>query len=401
MDDFDQPNGPSNLQKAADGDHPGASRRLLVLLVLTICVGLTGLWSLWPADAPPPRGATVSAVTSPRPAYVGQSRCAECHPDQAELFAESGHAKTFRLTAGSHDFDWMTEAEHRDEDFDTVFRYAVDVEGLWASLPDVLPGREFPLQYALGSGTHAVTFLSLIPNVFGETVGIEHRVSIFSDGTLRRTPGAPAASPEQDVEFFGKLHAGEKLEACVDCHTTTARIENTQVVDLLPHVQCERCHGPGSRHLAAVESGETELHLNFVPGQTSALEEIQMCGECHRLPFMFDDMTISRTDPKLTRFQPVGLLQSPCFTQSGGQLRCTTCHDPHEASSSRSPSAYEAVCRDCHTEHRVAGCPVSAGDCISCHMPAVEVHPGIAFHDHWIRIRDDEDPPAVEPSAAE
>ena len=28
-------------------------------------------------------------------------------------------------------------------------------------------------------------------------------------------------------------------------------------------------------------------------------------------------------------------------------------------------------------------------DCIGCHMPAVEFVPGISFHDHWIRLRQD------------
>ena len=328
--------------------------------------------------------------------YVGVASCADCHPDQAERFEVSGHAHTFELVAGTDKFDWLAGQSFRDADRDGLMQYALDDDGLWARMGARLPDREFPLQYALGSGHHAVTFLSLIPDDLGETVGVEHRVSIFGDLELRYTPGAASLPPSQEVEYFGKLIAGEQLDDCVSCHTTTSRIENTQVVDLRPNVQCERCHGPGGGHVAAVESGQNELRLNFIPGTTQAMQEIRMCGECHRLPQMLSDTPLERTEPKLTRYQPVGLLQSACFTGSDGELRCTTCHDPHEAAAARTTAEYEQICRSCHVRHSVSECVVATENCISCHMPPVEVHPHIAFHDHWIRVRDADDPASIE-----
>jgi len=289
----------------------------------------------------------------------------------------------------------MSDREFFDEDRGVTIEYDRDETGLLARIPSQLPDREFPLQYALGSGLHAVTFLTVIPDQFGEPVGVEHRVSIFGDGTLQRTPGAASLSPAQEVEFLGKLILGDKLESCIGCHTTTSRWEGATVVDLRPNVQCERCHGPGSAHIAAVDAGVEDMGLRFVPGRTTALAEIRMCGECHRLPETLSDSELDRTSKKLPRYQPVGLLQSPCYLESDGALRCSTCHDPHEPSAARSTAEYEAICASCHQDHAVAHCSVSAENCVSCHMPPVEVHPGIAFHDHWIRVRDSDDPPSA------
>ncbi|MGH7202502.1 MAG: multiheme c-type cytochrome, partial [Planctomycetaceae bacterium] len=187
-----------------------------------------------------------------------------------------------------------------------------------------------------GEDEHAVTFLTLVPNQHGETVGVEHRVSVFGDGALARTPGAASLPPGQDVEHFGKIIEGDELHACVDCHTTTGHVERGEVHNLRPHVQCERCHGPGSEHVDAKLSGSSQSKLQFVPGTKTALEEITMCGRCHRLPEMLSDTRLERSDPKLARYQSVGLLQSPCYVESHGKLRCTTCHDPHERAAARS-----------------------------------------------------------------
>ncbi|MEZ6122002.1 MAG: hypothetical protein R3C49_02360 [Planctomycetaceae bacterium] len=94
---------------------------------------------------------------------------------------------------------------------------------------------------------------------------------------------------------------------------------------------------------------------------------------------------ISKTSPVLPRFQPVGMMQSPCFQNSQGQMRCTTCHNPHQKTSAASTD-YQSICHSCHKSHAVPDCSVAADRCVECHMPPVPIA-GAAFHDHWIRIR--------------
>ena len=331
--------------------------------------------------------------------YVGYQRCAECHPENADLHVLSGHARTFRQSGTLSTLAALDGVQFDDADRDVDFRYRWTAEGLSALLDEQFPERDFPLPFAFGSGMHAITFLTLVPDITGQTVGVQHRVSIYGDLELARTPGATAAAPREDVEYFGEIVTGDRLNACIGCHTTTWQItdDDRGLTDLRPNVQCERCHGPGSQHVAAMERGQTEMKINFVPGRRTALEEIRMCGECHRLPEMLSDTKLERTNAKIARYQSVGLLQSACFKESSEQLRCTTCHNPHQRADALSRTEYSAMCRDCHQQRHVGECPKAAiSNCITCHMPRVEVHPRVAFHDHWIRIRDNDDPATIE-----
>jgi hypothetical protein len=89
----------------------------------------------------------------------------------------------------------------------------------------------------------------------------------------------------------------------------------------------------------------------------------------------------------LVRHQPVGLMQSACYTRTGGGLSCSTCHDPH-ARPSTDTAAYEAVCRSCHEGPKKTTCPVDPkAGCVGCHMPRRETTRGMRLTDHWIRTR--------------
>jgi hypothetical protein len=96
----------------------------------------------------------------------------------------------------------------------------------------------------------------------------------------------------------------------------------------------------------------------------------------------------------LVRHQPVGLMQSACFTRSRGALGCTTCHDPHDRASD-DILAYEAACLKCHSGPSQVPCPTSPrSGCVACHMPRRDVARGMLMTDHWIRARPQAGPPA-------
>jgi hypothetical protein len=353
-------------------------------------------------DAPtPPHDNSPAIVAERRAEYVGSQSCEECHRAECWGHSLSGHADTFRETALNSEFAALDGEKFTDADRGGEFLYTYLAEtGLSVQYPEKFGEDAFPLPYALGSGRHAVTFLTLLPNEFGQTVGVEHRVSQFEDGRLARTPGATADPARQDVEHFGEILVGEELQDCINCHTTTADIVGTKIQNLRPHVDCERCHGPASRHLDAAAARERDQRIDFGKGQHTSMDELRMCGACHRLPEMLSDTPLVRTNPRLARYQPVGLLQSACLKASDGALRCTTCHDPHARADALSREEYSEACQTCHQQRAVADCPQQAerSNCIACHMPLVEVHPQVQFHDHWIRVRDAADPPTVETS---
>jgi hypothetical protein len=88
------------------------------------------------------------------------------------------------------------------------------------------------------------------------------------------------------------------------------------------------------------------------------------------------------------------LTNSRCYDTEDRRISCTACHDVH-GNLSTDTALYDSRCETCHSLAGNAGrgsrqaklCPVSSKDCISCHMPKVEL-PGMhhLFTDHEIRI---------------
>jgi hypothetical protein len=122
--------------------------------------------------------------------------------------------------------------------------------------------------------------------------------------------------------------------------------------------------------------------------------EIQLCGDCHRLPVTVSRTKLREYPDELTRFQPVGLLRSKCFVESEGKLKCSTCHNPHETVAAVPKEKHQQNCIDCHLEDspQHVACPVSPREgCIECHMPAIDLAGlSVSFHDHWIRVHQEE-----------
>ena len=120
-------------------------------------------------------------------------------------------------------------------------------------------------------------------------------------------------------------------------------------------------------------------------------------------------MQSGATGPVNARFQPYRLENSKCWGDGDARLVCSACHDPH-LPLGQDPARYDANCLACHsaaTARHPAGtkrlvvagqalsqesrivkpCPVAKANCVTCHMPKVNVpvmHS--AFTDHRIRI---------------
>ena len=363
-----------------------------ILLPIIAC---GAIWLSFRAKSPSrPENSPSSALESA--VYVGSVACARCHPGEAFRHARSGHARTLMKAADSPAARALDGSRFDDEERGVSFQYRLTGDELAVSVPEKLGDERFPLEWAFGSGEHATTFLTLIPNQAGETVGIEHRVSLFgSEHRGALTPSHAGLAAGQPVEWFGRVMRGEKLSACIGCHTTTSEIEREGRARLTANIGCERCHGPGANHVREADAQKPIAQLPLSAGATSAEEQIRVCGECHRHPDRLHETKVSVDNPRLARFQPVGLMQSACFRKSSGRMKCTTCHDPHEHAP-REREQFDGRCLVCHGagQNRSPNCPVSSSEnCISCHMPEVEVRPGIRFHDHWIRTGDSGLPP--------
>jgi hypothetical protein len=298
----------------------------------------------------------------------------------------------------------VTDPERSDVVWSYVFR-----DGL-LQLTREEPGRieRFVLEYAFGSGHNATTFVTLTdPRIPSAR---EHRLTFYSAGErLGISPGQDQDDHQPGTTASGRDLSPRETRKCFRCHSTQISARGDQEIDertLMPNVSCEQCHGPGRSHVAAARrlSLESELAMPFGLDGWTAESLLQLCGQCHRHPSRAQPEQIRADDPHLARFQPIGIMQSRCYQESGGSFQCLTCHDPHSRVSS-DRDAYNAACLGCHhgpdlpkrpgNERSATGtvCPISPQTgCINCHMPRVECGQNILFADHWIRVPREAEP---------
>ncbi len=231
----------------------------------------------------------------------------------------------------------------------------------------------------LGSGARGFTPISAEPN---RSIR-ELRLSFSAPhDTWLITPGS-----ERERDPLGTLDSVEQSRDCLECHGTLL-VWQDDVLDFEESslgIQCERCHGPGSAHVEAVEAGNPSSIFN--PGELRADQQVEFCGQCHRQPFDIDPLAAMSRHPSIARHAGAGLMLSACFRRSPQEttITCLDCHDPHRDRE----TAARTSCLRCHAspeqDHRSQAIGSSA-DCVSCHMPVEEKSlMGVGFTDHWIR----------------
>jgi formate-dependent nitrite reductase cytochrome c552 subunit len=221
--------------------------------------------------------------------------------------------------------------------------------------------------------------------------------------------GLPPRPPDEDEYLGKKMVVRDGVRRCLYCHTTNlhAILHEVGPEAADRSIGCERCHGPGGHHLAAVDAGFSDLAIAS-PGRASAAEINTLCGKCHSMHHA-DAIDAPRTDPIWVRFQSITMTWSRCYTESDGALSCVTCHDPHRDRET-SAAANEARCLSCHSPSpsaRTSGpappdrpappsgalpaakrCPVNPSrGCIDCHMPKTWREDTHSLKtDHFIRV---------------
>ena len=219
----------------------------------------------------------------------------------------------------------------------------------------------------------------------------ESRMSWFKElNSLGPTLGGHTTHPADLEEAAGRLMSQDDKLRCFGCHATDAASGRQLTLDkMTPGVQCGHCHEATEAHVEgmargsgkpAVPAGLAGLH------DLSAEEASNFCGRCHRTwseIVIQEDHSINNI-----RFQPYRLWGSQCYDPDDARISCLACHDPHTEASEH-PVDYDAKCQACHGGGKVGAkaCRVSKNNCVSCHMPKIEL-PGAhyKFSDHRIRV---------------
>ena len=224
----------------------------------------------------------------------------------------------------------------------------------------------------------------------------ESRFSYFStlDG-FDVTPAHSRADPSSLERAAGRPVAPAETRRCFGCHTTASTTNDRFDPDhLIPGITCEACHGPGRKHVTQMKAGEDTGPTSILnPGRMKPVDQVDFCGACHTT--WWDVHLSGMVGVGNTRFQPYRLENSRCWGKGDARLTCTACHNPHQPLV-REAGFYDQACLNCHLssssakpeeDHPGAACPVGTKDCVTCHMPKVEVPEAhFKFTDHQIRI---------------
>jgi len=359
--------------------------------------------------------------------YAGEARCAPCHPAIFRAHHESRHSSTLLRGASLAEVAYP-KGEVPDPDHPRVshrFRKGAGrVEFQTAMGKEV---HRAVVEYAFGSIDHYASFVG--HDDHGRPTIM--RLSRYQDGRESgwvRTTGHTSEAGGGSASLGKPLESADGLYKCLFCHSTDplAILETSGRASADRGIGCERCHGPGRNHLAAVAAEFPDLAIAN-PAAASGEARMGLCGQCHG---HHQESPLPRDDPFWIRFQSTTLTWSRCYTESAHALDCVTCHDPHH-NAEHSVSHYESRCMSCHSADKAsvrssvaspktasespvpsspaavpgvargAICPVNpAHGCVGCHMPLYRSRPlHASFADHYIRVHPHAKPatPATDP----
>ena len=375
------------------------------------------------------------------PAYVGSAACAECHPEEAKLWAGSHHkAAMDHATEASvlGDFSGAT-FEHfgvKSRFYRRDGKFLVETDGPDGKL------AEFEILYTFGVSP-LQQYLIAFPDGRLQALGVAWDSRPKDKGGQRWFSLYPDEKiPHDDVLHWTKLNQNWNF-MCAECHSTGVRKNYDAKQDTFAtswaeiSVGCETCHGQGSGHVAwakthdgwkapAGDSDPKGLVVRFDEraGRTWTIDpatggaspsappatlrkEVETCGLCHArrgqisenwVPGRWLSDTHVVTPPSQNLYFADGQMEDEVYNYGSFKqskmfskgVTCSDCHDPHSAQL-RLPG--DGVCLQCHapdtyavpahSRHEGAKPPVG---CPDCHMPTrtyMVVHPR---HDHSFRV---------------
>jgi len=350
------------------------------------------------------RGTPIIKFPADTQGYVGSKACAVCHGDIAKTYAQTAMARASGRAADLHLPDGEAAAAKAGVTYSVSWRDATPELRFNKRLGDgttIEGGKK--LTYYIGSGTHGRGFIF-------EELGQPFQSPIAYFGAERGWDVAPGYEDETSV-FLGR-----KVESvCLNCHASGSA-SSAPALFQEGAVSCERCHGPGENHVAAVQSGKANAPVSIVnPGKLAPQQRDSVCAQCH----LTGETRVLKAGHAETSFRPgdilgqhvvpfvwatpdkaelkvvghfEGLWQSKCKRVSGDKLSCLTCHDPHsKVPASEKVSYYQQKCLGCHEQASckspVAERQAQGDSCIACHMPKRASTDGqhTAFTDHAIR----------------
>lgn len=328
---------------------------------------------------------------------LGSHACAECHAAIYKSYQASGMSRSAGRMGTGQFYEKKFGADIGVEGTEALYQIRLSADGSYLLEHRRAPG-ESPIRRSLawfvGSGNVGRSYL------FSHEGYLFHApVSYYSStGEWNLSPGFQ----HRRGADFGRLVETR----CLQCHASQLQMANAsehrfaEIPFLEGGVSCERCHGPGSRHVARMKTGGKGALEIVNPKRLEAERRDSVCAQCHltgasriaRAPAKRSDYQAGGrlsdyvavfvwADPVAARVNATShfekLAHSACKMASADKLWCGSCHDPH---SIPDPSArveyYRRKCQACHEKRPCTSSAESrraSGDnCAFCHMPKAE-----------------------------
>lgn len=287
--------------------------------------------------------------------------CKTCHPAETRLHEQTRMAHAMVPASSSVFAQNLPDRPLSDSINHLFFTYRRVENGIEVTVTKNGEPVHGLIQWVMGAGAQGET-----PIVRSGDEVFESRVSYFS---RVHQYGITVGQEGRSDEPLGRYQSSRALQACLGCHASAITRDLQPAV---PGVQCQRCHLGADEH--ARGNGKPPLN----PGKLAPASQVRLCGNCHRSQAPPDSSPL-----EMVRFQPLQLMKSRCFLS--GKLACTTCHAAHQDARRSDAAYYNAKCHACHDGQAFHADARRTGDCIGCHMPRVQIHPALAFTDHFIR----------------
>ncbi len=341
--------------------------------------------------------------------YVGREACRPCHAAIYDSFVQSEMGRSWRrvrpgVSAVKIDTPCVEDPVLGQEYClfwrDTLLLVAVRWEGRVTRVETV--------RYFVGSGHHTQSHLWISGDYLFQVP-----ITYYAQAD---TWGLPPG-------FLGTATGFDRAIGveCIACHSDYPEWvpgSFNKYRKIREGIGCERCHGPGSVHIAEARAGRlkrdslTGMLTSIIhPGKLPPAYQLQICMRCHLqgisvvvkgksfmdfhagmwLPDVLNTyLPRFERDTFLMASHVERLMRSACFRE--GRITCITCHNPHKSIKEFTPEHYNRRCMGCHAGNRGCTLPVEERrherGCIGCHMvrsAPVDI-PHVWITDHWIRV---------------
>lgn len=350
--------------------------------------------------------------------YVGMSECRNCHEPVYQTYIQTGMGQSWGLATKektSADFSDKHPPVY-DKELDLYYKAFWKGKEMYIKEYRLYKGdtthyREEKISYVVGSGQHTN---SHIINVNGYL----HQAPITFYTQKGSWDLAPGYENGHNSRFSRKIET-----ECITCHNGYPKhIEGSlnKYAQVKTGIDCERCHGPGSIHVAEKKLGkiiDTSKGADYSivnPARLSIEQQNNLCQRCHLQGIsvlnddknFFDFLPSHELKNTMNVFMPTfsgsqkhmimashveRMKMSDCFVNSG-KMSCITCHNPHVSVKVTPNETFNTACKNCHSvkndcTEKLETRMVKEDNCSGCHMSkneSIDI-PHVAVTDHYIR----------------